>query len=135
MNSLNENYLKLMALLKNNPRRSFLEISRITGFSVEEVFETYNYLKENKYIKTISLLNIPNFEIINALMFISQTPNQEDIIYFLKRNKSTNAIFLTDREIISFLTFFNLTDYDLFLDSLELFGIDGIDIYFINEVI
>lgn len=135
MKLLNENHLKLMALLKNNPRRSFLEISRITGFSVEEVFETYNYLKENNYIKTISLLNIPNFEIINILMFISQTPNQNDVISFLKRNKSTNAIFLTDREIISFLTFFNLADYDFFLDGLELFGIDSIDIYFINEVI
>ncbi|GIU69705.1 MAG: hypothetical protein KatS3mg002_0941 [Candidatus Woesearchaeota archaeon] len=130
---LDEEYLKVLQLLKHNPRRSFLKISRITGIPVERVYEIYYDMYVNNLIKTITILE--KNQKINVLLIFIPSMNPEKTLEYLENNIYVNSISLTDREFIVHLSFNNFSEYDSLLDVLEFFGAHDLKAHFIREVI
>jgi DNA-binding Lrp family transcriptional regulator len=133
--NITDDHLRIIQLLRRDPRKSFLEISRITGIPLERIFELYAELKNNGIIKNITIIDIYQDKIINVFLIFTPTINQHKILSHLRRDIHVNSISLTDREFIVHSSFFNLDEYNSFIDDLENLGVECIDDYFITEVI
>lgn len=132
---ITDNHLRIIQMLRRDPRKSFLEISRMTGIKLEDVFELYNELKNGGIINTITLIDIYQDKIINVFLIFTPTINQHKILSNLRKNIHVNSVSLTDREFIVHSSFFNLEEYNSFIDELEELGVTYVDDYFITEVI
>ncbi len=133
--NITENHLKIIQMLRRDPRKSFLEMSRATGIPLERVFDIYHELKKNNVLKTLTLIDIYQNNLLNAFIIFSPMANQHRILDYLRRNGNVNSISLTDREFIVHSSFLDLAEYDSFIDGLEELGVIDIDDYFITEVI
>ncbi|MGV8150963.1 MAG: hypothetical protein ACP5NV_04510 [Candidatus Woesearchaeota archaeon] len=131
---INDDVLKIMFLLRKNPRRSFLEISRITGIDLEEIFQTYYALKENNMIRAYTFLDIQDRERLIDIILIIKIHKRE-LLEYLKRSVNVNSISITDREYLIHCSFLSLKDYDSFLEVLEFLNAEIVNDYFINSVI
>lgn len=132
---ISDDHLRIIQILRREPRKSFLEISRITKIPVERVFELYHEMKRNNILRNITILNIHSSNILNVFLIFAPMTNQHKILEYLKNNTNVNSISLTDREFIVHSSFLDLSEYDSFIDALEGFGIVEINDYFIKEVV
>lgn len=133
MIKITSEHMLILQLLRHNPRKSFLKISRITGIPVDRVYEIYYELKNNNFIKTITILDMNKS--INVLLIFTPETNSNKIFDCLKNNVYVNSISLTDREFIIYASFTNISEYNLFYDMLECLGVDEINEYILKEVI
>lgn len=129
---INDDVLKILFFLRKNPRRSFLEISRKTGISLDKVYDIYYELNSLNMLKTYTFMNLPINKQIDVLIIIAL---KETLLDYLRGIINVNSIILTDREYILHCSFLSLKDYDIFLDLIENLGIDVVDEYFINKVL
>ncbi len=132
---INDDHLRIIQLLRREPRKSFLEISRITKMPVERVFELYHEMKRSNILRTITLVDIHSSNVLNVFLIFTPMINQHKILEYLKNNTNVNSISLTDREFIVHSSFLDLSEYDSFIDALEGFGVVEVDDYFIKEVV
>lgn len=132
---IKDDHLRIIQILRREPRKSFLEISRITKMPVERVFELYHEMKRNNILRTITLVDIHTSNLLNVLLIFTPLMNQHRILEYLKNNANVNSISLTEREFIVHSSFINLSEYDSFIDALEGFGIVEVNDYFIKEVV
>lgn len=132
---IKDDHLRIIQILRHEPRKSFLEISRITKMPVERVFELYHEMKRNNILRTITLVDIHTSNLLNVLLIFTPLMNQHRILEYLKNNANVNSISLTEREFVVHSSFINLSEYDSFIDALEGFGVVEVNDYFIKEVV
>jgi DNA-binding Lrp family transcriptional regulator len=122
-------------MLRRDPRKTFLEISRRTRIPLENVYEIYYELKNNDVLKTVTMIDLHDNKTIDVFLIFSPEMNQYRILDYLKKSVNVNSVSITDRDFIVHSSFFNLDEYEFFLDGLENLGVKDIDDYFISEVI
>lgn len=133
---ITDEHLIIIQLLRKDPRKRFIDISRITGIPLEKVFNIYFELKNNDIIKMYTILNSGIFrKIFNIILIFSPKKDHERILSFLKTSVNVNSISLTDTEFIVHASFLGLREYDLFIELLDMLGIEEFNEYFISEIV
>jgi len=133
--TLNDDHLRIIQVLRREPRKSFLEISRITNIPLEKVFELYDEMKRSNILRTITFVDLHSNNVLNVFLIFTPMINQHKILEYLKHNTNVNSISLTEREFIVHSSFIDLSEYDSFIDALEGLGVVEVDDYFIKEVV
>lgn len=133
---ITEEHLKVIQMLRRDPRKRFLEISRRTQIPLDRVFDIYYELKQNDILKTYTLIDLPEkTRIINVIIIFIPVGDQFKTLNFLKKIDNVNTISLTEREFIVHASFLGLKEYDIFVDWLETMDVQDIKEYFISEII